>query len=77
MAQTDRSGKLFEYAALYHPNPTKDQLDSGDYPESVLIVEPKRVLAVSKDHASMLAIKSIPDEYTKKLNDVEILVRPF
>ncbi len=69
-------GKLFEYAALYHPKPKKvgDQ-DVTD--PSVVIIEPKRVVAKDPAGAGILAARDIPADYLDKLDDVEILVRPF
>jgi hypothetical protein len=77
MAKSDKSGKLFEYAVLYHPNATKDQIEAGETPKSIIIVQPTRVLAASAEHVAMLAARSLPEEYTDKLDDVEVLVRPF
>jgi hypothetical protein len=70
-------GKLFEFAILYHPKPTKDQRDSGETPKSEVVIEPKMILATTIEQASMLAARAIPDTHTEKLEDVEILVRPF
>ena len=37
----------------------------------------KRVLANSEKEAQMLAARDIPDEFTDKLDRVEIALRPF
>jgi len=70
-------GKLFEYAVLYHPRPTKDQRDAGESPKSVIVTQPTQVLSASDGEVSILAARGIPTEYLDKLEDVEILVRPF
>lgn len=77
MAKTDKSGQLFEYAVLFHPNPTKEQVEAGEYPKSQVIVQPTQILAKSQDQVAMLAARALPESYTDKLDDVEVLVRPF
>lgn len=69
--------KLYEYAVIYNPAPTKDQVERGDKPKSELIVDVKRVLSNSDKEAMMLAARDIPDAYTDKLDRVEIALRPF
>ena len=69
--------KLFEYACIYNPLATKDQQDRGEKPKSVLIVDVTRVLANNDKEAMMLAARSIPTEYTDRLDQVEIAIRPF
>ena len=70
-------GKLFEYAVLYHPKPTKEQNDRGETPKSEVLIDPKSCLAISAEQVSVLAARAIPAEYVDKLDDVEIVVRPF
>lgn len=69
--------KLFEFAVIYNPLPTKDQNERGEKPKSELIVDITRVLANDEKEASMLAARSIPEAYTSKLDRVEIALRPF
>lgn len=69
--------KLFEYAVIYNPLPTKEQNERGEKPKSELIVDVKRVLSNSEKEAMMLAARDIPDAYTDKLDRVEIALRPF
>lgn len=71
------SAKIFEYAIIHHPIATKDQVEAGEKPKSVLLVDVKRVLAGSDKEAAMLAARDIPAEYTDKLDRVEIALRPF
>ena len=82
MAGTDalsRNGKgaLYQYAVLYHPKQTKDQAERNEYPKSVLIVAPVRVVAASPDEVGMLAARDIPNDYIDKLADCEVVVSPF
>jgi hypothetical protein len=69
-------GKLFEYAVLYHPKRKKDELEAGTYPKSLLIVKPTTVMGQEAE-IPMIAARAIPTDYQDKLEDVEIVVRPF
>lgn len=69
--------KLYEYAVIYNPPPTKDQVESGEKPKSQLIVDVTRVLSNNDKEAMMLAARAVPDTYTDKLDRVEIALRPF
>ena len=71
-------GKLFEYAVLYHPKEKKDAAGNPlETKKSIVVMDCTRVLAVTDKEVAMLAAKSIPDEYNDKLEDVEIVIRPF
>jgi len=70
-------GKLYEYAALYHPKKTKEQNDRGEEPKSKLLVPPTRTVASSDGEVAMLAARAIPPTHVDKLDDIEIVVRPF
>ncbi len=69
--------KLYEYAVIYNPLQTQSQKDLGEKPQSELIVDVTRVLSNNEKEAMMIAARSIPDAYTKKLDQVEIALRPF
>ena len=69
--------KLYEYAVIYNPLPTKEQVERGEKPKSELIVDIKHVLSNSDKEAAMLAARDIPEAYTDKLDRVEIALRPF
>ena len=69
--------KLYEYAVIYNPMQSKEQNERGEKPKSELIVDVKRVLSNSDKEAMMLAARDIPEEYTDKLDRVEIALRPF
>ena len=71
-------GKLFEYAVLYHPKENKDAAGNPlESKKSIIVTDVTRVLAVSDKEVGMLAAKSIGAEYEDKLDDVEIVIRPF
>lgn len=69
--------KLYEYAIIYNPLATKDQVERGEKPKSVLIVDVQRTLANDDKEAGMIAARAIPEEYVSKLDRVEIALRPF
>jgi hypothetical protein len=70
-------GKLFEYAVLYHPKPTKEQNDRGETPKSEVLIDPTSCLAIGPEQVGVLASRAIPESHIDKLDDVEIVVRPF
>ena len=69
--------KLYEYAVLYHPKPKKDQAGNEEETTSAILTDITRVLAATPDEVSILAARSIPEEYLDKLPQVDIVVRPF
>lgn len=69
--------KLYEFAVIYNPLPTKEQTERGEKAKSVLLVDVTRVLANDEKEAMMLAARSIPETHTDKLDRVEIACRPF
>ena len=69
-------GKLFEYAVLYHPKRKKEDVDAGNWPKSSVIVPPTTVIGQEAE-IPMIAARSIPTDYQDRLEDVEIVVRPF
>lgn len=69
--------KLYEYAVLFHPRPTKKDRDEGAETSSTLITAPTAILAKDEKVAALVAARSIPDKYSQKLDQVEIIIRPF
>lgn len=65
--------KLFEFAVLHHPTDDEGKPNG----KSVILVEPKRVLASTDQEAVIHASRDIPDAYLDKLEQVEIVIRPF
>lgn len=71
-------GKLFEYAVLFHPKEKKDAAGNPlEEKKSIIVTDLTRVLAVSDKEVAMLAAKAIPNDYDDKLEQVEIVIRPF
>ena len=70
-------GKLFEFAVLYHPKTLKDNAQNDITPPSKIIVEKQVALFTSEKEAGLKASRAIPAEYEEKLEDCEVLVRPF
>lgn len=69
--------QIFEVCAIYHQLQTKEQRDKGEHQKSKIIVDVKRVFVKDDKAANMLVIREIPEEYADKLDQVEIIVRPF
>lgn len=69
--------KVFEYVVLYHPKSKKDKDGNEETGKSKLLVDVTRVLADSDKEVGILAARLIPEEYLDKLEQVEIVVRPF
>lgn len=69
--------KLFEYAVIYHPKVTKDANGNETQGPDKLLVEPKYVLAGTDKEVAIKAARAIDETYLDKLDQVEIIVRPF
>lgn len=69
----NKLNQVFEIVAVY--NPTEKEEEDGKV--SVIVVEPKTVLAKDERTAGVMAARAIPQEYESKLDQVEVLVRPF
>ena len=70
-------GKLFEYAVLHHPKAKKDLAGNEEQVKSSILTDVTRILAASPEEVSILAARSIPPDFLDKLEQVEIVVRPF
>ena len=70
-------GRLFEYAVIYHPKRTKDEAERNVWPKSELLGEIKTVVAQSENEVSILAARSIDTQYMDKLEDIDVVIRPF
>lgn len=68
--------KLFEYAILLHPEESKDPKEK-DTGKTTVIKQPTVILAKDDKQAGMLIAREIPDEYVDKLDQIEVIVRPF
>lgn len=64
--------KLFEYAVIFVPN--AETKKSG---KPQVLVPPTCVIAEDASAVNMLAVRKIPDEFERKLDQVQVAVRPF
>ena len=69
---TTRS-KIFQYAVIWHPT----EAESKEGLVSKLILDVQNVLGVDKDSILMGAAMEIPSEYKNKLDQIEVVIRPF
>jgi hypothetical protein len=60
--------KVFEYIVIYNNTNKK---------ESKILVPTKTILASDLQKANMLAARDIPPVYLSKLENIEVVVRPF
>jgi hypothetical protein len=76
-------GKLYEYAVLFHPKLSASKVMEGlgageiEAKKSELLVPPKCVVAESEEEVRILASRDVPEKYTKKIDQLEIVVRTF
>jgi hypothetical protein len=68
---------LFEYAVLHNPKPTRDAMGNDTTPDTEVITSITEILATSEKEVTMLAARGIPEKFLKKLDDIEIIVRPL
>ena len=52
-------GKLYEYAVLFHPKPTKDPAGNDTTPKSTVIVPLTQILAESDKEVAIKAARAI------------------
>jgi hypothetical protein len=69
--------KLFEYAILHHHMPTRAESEQGKKPESKILVQPQRMLARDEREAMLTVAREIPSEYLDRLDEIEVVIRPF
>ena len=70
------SGRIYEYAVLFHPKPRKVG-DETVTDKSEILVDVKRVVATDDKSVAILAAREIPTDYLDKIEQVEIAIRPF
>lgn len=69
--------KLYQYAIIYTPTRTEAQVKAGEQAKSVLLKDLTNILCADDKQAAMLAARAVPEEYTDRLECVEIAIRPF
>ncbi|MCC6818568.1 MAG: hypothetical protein IT245_06745 [Bacteroidia bacterium] len=65
---------LFQYAIIWHPT-DKQIKDEGL--KSIVLVEPKTILASDVNAANMAAAMDIPADKKGELDQIQIAMRPF
>jgi hypothetical protein len=71
--------KLYEYAILYHPKPTKDAQGNDTSAPDVVLTNPavQTLLARDDKEVAIVAARAVPEAYLDKLDQVGIYIRPF
>lgn len=67
--------KLFQYSVIMHQYVDKD--GKKEYSDSILVIEPKFILAKSEKDVIFKVTREIPEEFAGDPDNVEILVRAF
>ena len=71
-------GRLFEYAILWHPKEKKDAAGNPmESKKSQILKAPTMEIATKEEDVAVLAARAIPEEYMDRLDEIEIVVRPF
>lgn len=65
--------KLFQYAVIFVPKKS----DSKDAEKPRVLVPVTEVLAVDERSVTLMAARAIPEDYTNRLDEIEVAVRPF
>lgn len=65
--------QLFEYVVLQHP--TKEEGEKGV--KSTILLEPTRELAKDDKSLATIIARKLPESVIDKLEQIEIIVRPF
>lgn len=67
--------KLFQYAVLFHKHEKQEQ--KTVYVETLILIEPKTLLAKDDKEVAFKATREIPEQYADQSENIEIIVRPF
>jgi hypothetical protein len=67
--------QLFTYAVLFHRH--EENQGDQEYKETIILVEPKVVLAKNDKEVAFKATREVPEEYANQSENIEIIVRPF
>ena len=76
--------RAFQYLIIHHRPASKEERESGKVPESMFIGagdgdpgQPTTVLSIDERQAGIHAARAIPQAYLDRLDEIEIIVRPF
>lgn len=67
--------KLFQYAIIYVPKENDSNKSSGA--KAKVLVPITECLAEDQNGATILAARAIPEEYIDRLDEVQVVTRPF
>ena len=73
--QKTKMKKLFQYTILYHEYETTDK--GKVYKDSIILNEPKFVLASSEKEVVFKATRQVDEKYAADSDNVQILIRNF
>lgn len=62
---------LFEFVVLWHPS------EKNEKEQSKVVIDRTLRLATDEKSVALFAAKQVPSEYDNKLDELEILIRPF
>lgn len=66
---------LFEYAVVYTPLQTRDQLERGEKPKPQALVNLTATVTENVEEAFKVATLAIPKDYQDKLSQIKVIVR--
>ena len=69
----EKTVKLYQYAVVFYP--TKEEAKDGKTPE--VAMQPDTLLAKDINVAALKIARMIPPTYENKLDQLEIILRPF
>jgi hypothetical protein len=69
--------KLYQYAVLYHPKPTKDAMGNDTTPPSEIVLPITAALAGSDQEMTIVAARGIPEKFLTHLDEIEIIILQF
>lgn len=68
-----KQNRVFEVIAVFTPNEKEEEAGQT----AKIVVEPRTVLAKDESTAAIVAARAIPEEYETRLDQVQVLARPF
>lgn len=77
MAEPIGKKHFFEYVILRHQTPNKEDADKGQRVVTTVIKEPTHLLAANEQEATMIVAREIPQEFLERLDEIEVVIRPF
>lgn len=77
LKETKMAKQLFEYAVVYNPPRVVNNQGTDVTPSSVVVLEPKTVLASNDAEVRLLIGRALPEEYLDKVDDLIIRIKPF